>query len=98
MPHADLSRRRLLGGALALGVLATGCGSSHRRTDAQGAAWSFTDDRGKRVESAQQPTRIVAYVGTAAALHDFGLGKHIVGVFGPTKLGTGKPDVQAGNL
>ncbi|GIH18453.1 ABC transporter substrate-binding protein [Rugosimonospora africana] len=44
------------------------------------------------------PSRVVAFTGTAAALVDFGIDKQIVGVFGETKRGDGKPDPQAGDL
>jgi iron complex transport system substrate-binding protein len=98
-PH--LSRRGLLaaGGAAGLGALLTACGASRgasaRRT---GGSWSFTDDRGQRATAAGRPGRVVAYVGTAAALRDFGVGDEIVGVFGPTKLTDGGPDPLAGDL
>jgi iron complex transport system substrate-binding protein len=98
MQRAEFSRRQVLGGALALGAFATGCGSSHDSTADKSDAWSFTDDRRKRIQLAHAPKRVVAYVGSAAALRDFGIDKQLVGVFGPTKLGNGKPDVQAGNL
>lgn len=34
--------------------------------------WSFTDDRGVTVEADAPPSRVVAYIGIAGALHDFG--------------------------
>jgi iron complex transport system substrate-binding protein len=37
-----------------------------------GAGWSFTDDRGVVVKADQRPSKVVAYIGIAAALHDFG--------------------------
>lgn len=40
-------------------------------TDADGT-WSFTDDRGVAVETAAPPSTVVAYIGIAGALHDFG--------------------------
>lgn len=40
-------------------------------TDA-GGAWTFTDDRGVVVSADTTPSRVVAYIGIAAALHDFG--------------------------
>src|SRR5882757_955629 len=103
MHHAqqiELSRRRLLaaGGALAIGAVATACGSTKSSASTASDAWSFTDDRKKKVNAEHRPKRVVAYTGSAAALHDFGLTTEIVGVFGPTKLKDGKPDVQAGNL
>lgn len=34
--------------------------------------WSFTDDRGVTVEADAPPAKVVAYIGIAGALHDFG--------------------------
>jgi len=97
-----LSRRGLLaaGGAVGLGALLTACGNdsgSDAGSD-KGGAWSFTDDRKKKIKLDAAPQRIVAYVGTAAALHDFGVRDRIVGVFGPTKKKNGEPDTLAGDL
>ncbi len=39
--------------------------------DASGG-WSFTDDRGVVTQLDQAPSAVVAYIGIAAALHDFG--------------------------
>ncbi|MEV6010892.1 ABC transporter substrate-binding protein [Streptomyces sp. NPDC051976] len=58
--------------------------------------WTFTDDRKKAVTLDRTPDKIVAYVGAAAALHDYGIA--CTGVFGPTKLKDGAPDAQAGDL
>lgn len=58
--------------------------------------WTFTDDRKKAVTLDRTPGKIVAYVGAAAALHDYGI--ECTGVFGPTKLKDGAPDAQAGDL
>jgi len=105
MPHSptapSLSRRGLLaaGGAAGLGALLTACGGGGSGADSgKGGAWSFTDDRKKKVHLDATPRRIVAYVGAAAALHDFGAGDRVVGVFGPTKRKNGEPDVLAGDL
>jgi iron-desferrioxamine transport system substrate-binding protein len=107
MPHSSaspsLSRRGLLaaGGAVGLGALLTACGGdggSKSGSGKGGGAWSFTDDRKKKISLDAPPERIVAYVGTAAALHDFGAGDAVVGVFGPTKKKNGEPDVLAGDL
>ncbi|MFI9721988.1 ABC transporter substrate-binding protein [Streptomyces sp. NPDC052396] len=103
-PH--LSRRSLFaaGGALGLGALLTACGGSGSGTKdgGEGASksgpWSFTDDRRTKVTAKSVPQRVVAFTGTAAALHDFGLDKQLVGVFGETRLKNGKPDPQAGDL
>ncbi|GAA4369458.1 siderophore-binding protein DesE [Actinomadura verrucosospora] len=98
-----LTRRGLLGagGALALGALVSACGGGDDASGTAspgGGAWTFTDDRGTRVRLKARPQRVVGYVGTAAALYDFGVDRQIVGVFGPTKLKDGRPDPQAGNL
>ncbi|MGW4651314.1 ABC transporter substrate-binding protein [Kitasatospora sp. NPDC004289] len=106
---AHLTRRGLLAasGAVGLGAVLAACGSSGSKDSSasagsgSGAAsgpWSFTDDRKKEVTAKAVPRRIVAFTGTAAALHDFGLRDQIVGVFGETKGADGKPDPQAGNL
>ncbi|MDX6311219.1 MAG: iron-desferrioxamine transport system substrate-binding protein [Streptomyces sp.] len=105
---APLSRRGLLaaGGAAGIGALLTACGGSGGSADsgavsAKGSgtgSWTFTDDRKKKVSAKTTPQRIVAFTGTAAALHDFGLDDQLVGVFGETKLKNGKADPQAGGL
>ncbi|HEX4221662.1 MAG TPA: ABC transporter substrate-binding protein [Pseudonocardiaceae bacterium] len=107
-----VSRRGFLAGAgaVGLGVLATACGvggenpgaasgsGSGSGTGSGSGPWSFTDDRGTRVATNGRPNRVVAYVGSAAALHDFGVDRSLVGVFGPTKLSNGKADPMAGGL
>ncbi|WP_165988683.1 ABC transporter substrate-binding protein [Streptomyces sp. YIM 98790] len=106
------TRRSLLatGGALGAGALLAACGSgsgsagtgssSGSGKDTGGTegsgSWSFTDDRNTTVELDKTPENIVAFVGTAAALYDYGV--HCVGVFGPTVTDSGDPDVQAGEL
>ncbi|GAA0405287.1 ABC transporter substrate-binding protein [Streptomyces luteireticuli] len=100
-----LSRRGLLaaGGALGLGAFLTACGGGSSKSSGNagssgsgGGPWTFKDDRGTAVKTDRTPKRIVAFTGTAAALHDFGI--ECVGVFGPTKLKDGKPDPQAGGI
>ncbi|WUH96609.1 ABC transporter substrate-binding protein [Spirillospora sp. NBC_00431] len=97
-----LTRRGLLsaGGALAVGALLAACGgdSGNGSGAGSGGAWTFTDDRGTKVNVKTRPERVVGYVATAAALYDFGVDKQLVGVFGPTKLKDGRPDPQAGDL
>ncbi|GAA0321018.1 ABC transporter substrate-binding protein [Actinoallomurus spadix] len=96
-----LSRRGLLTafGGIGAGALVTACGGGGGSGTAKGGGtWAFTDDRGRRVTTGGRPRRLVAYVGTAAALHDLGLGDRVVGVFGPTKLKDGSPDPLAGSL
>ncbi|WP_372406661.1 ABC transporter substrate-binding protein [Streptomyces luteireticuli] len=100
-----LSRRGLLaaGGALGLGAFITACGGGSSKSSGNagssgsgGGSWTFKDDRGTAVKTGRTPKRIIAFTGTAAALHDFGI--ECVGVFGPTKLKDGKPDPQAGGI
>ncbi|HEX3785608.1 MAG TPA: ABC transporter substrate-binding protein [Pseudonocardiaceae bacterium] len=99
----SLSRRGFLAGAGAVGagalVAACGAGSSPASVTGAGSRpWSFTDDRGTKVTSKGSPNRVVAYTGSAAALHDFGVTNSLVGVFGPTTLPNGKADPLAGGL
>ncbi|WP_432010400.1 ABC transporter substrate-binding protein [Streptomyces cucumeris] len=107
MRHAralPLSRRGLLaaGGAIGLGALVTACGtedgSGSGKDSKGGGSWSFTDDRKKKISLKGRPEHVVAYIGAAAALYDFGVDKQITGIFGPSKLKNGKPDVQAGDF
>jgi iron complex transport system substrate-binding protein len=99
------SRRRLLaaGGALALSPLLAACGDeddgpAKANAEASGGdgPWSFKDDRGRTVKTDRRPERLVAFVSTAAALHDYGV--ECVGVFGPSKPIDGKPNPQAGDM
>ncbi|MGW0906259.1 ABC transporter substrate-binding protein [Streptomyces sp. NPDC002853] len=94
------TRRGVLGvsGALGIGGLLTACGGTENdaKSSDGGKGWSFKDDRGTTAKAAGRPRRIVAYIGAAAALHDFGV--ECTGVFGPTKLKNGEPDVQAAGV
>ncbi|MGC5342318.1 ABC transporter substrate-binding protein [Streptomyces sp. AM 4-1-1] len=108
MPHVrttSLSRRGLLaaGGAVGLGAVLAACGDSDSSSGAgsgsdagKSGPWSFEDDRGRTARAKGTPKNIVAFTGTAAALHDYGI--EVKAVFGPTKTKDGKPDVQAGDL
>jgi iron complex transport system substrate-binding protein len=72
-----LTRRQVLAAGLVAGTtLLAGCRSSRSDT----AGWRFVDDRNHTVRLDSPPTRIVAYISAAAALHDWGLTP--VGVFG----------------
>ncbi|MDQ0910353.1 iron complex transport system substrate-binding protein [Streptomyces canus] len=103
---AHLTRRGILaaGGALGLGAVLAACGdddpgsegSSKETTAAKSGPWTFKDDRSTTVKLDKVPTKIVAFVGVAAALHDYGI--EVKGVFGPTKTKDGKADVQAGDM
>ncbi|MGC9536104.1 ABC transporter substrate-binding protein [Streptomyces sp. UG1] len=109
MPNArasHLTRRGILatGGALGLGAVLAACGdedtknggSGEATTAAKSGPWTFKDDRGTTVKLDKVPTKIVAFVGVAAALYDYGI--EVKGVFGPTKTQDGKADVQAGDM
>jgi iron complex transport system substrate-binding protein len=97
-----MSRRRLLtaGGALALSPLLAACGGDGDAESSEegegGGRWTFEDDRGRTVSLAQAPKTLVAFVSTAAALHDYGI--ECTGVFGPTEPIDGKPNPQAGDM
>ncbi|MEU6352239.1 ABC transporter substrate-binding protein [Streptomyces sp. NPDC047072] len=103
---SHLTRRGILaaGGALGLGAVLAACGdddassegSSTETTAAASGPWTFKDDRGTTVKLDKVPTKIVAFVGVAAALYDYGI--EVKGVFGPTKTKDGKADVQAGDM
>ena len=88
---SGMSRRGLLaaGGSAGLGALLAACGGSSGSdsgspgsSGGKGAAartpagpWTFTDDREKTVELGRTPANLVAYVGSAAALHDYGVAR-----------------------
>lgn len=102
--HA-LSRRRFAAVAAGLGALlaVAACGGTEELATGTAAAsasaggpWVWTDDRGRRIELPQRPTRIVAQSSAAAALWDFGV--RPVGVFGPHKLKDGSPDPEVGEV
>ncbi|MQS09938.1 ABC transporter substrate-binding protein [Streptomyces alkaliphilus] len=110
LPRTPLLRRSAtaVGGALCVGALLTACagGDTDRasgrdaapaeRTEASGEGWAFTDDRGVTVELDGRPETVVAFVGAAAALHDYGV--TVDAVFGPLVGPDGEPDIQAGDL
>ena len=96
---AGVSRRRLLAGTAALGALLglPACGADDapaRRGPEPG--WSFIDARGVHVELPRRPERIVAYVGAAAVLWDYGV--RPVGIFGPQRRDDGSPDTTVGDI
>ncbi|QEU95300.1 ABC transporter substrate-binding protein [Streptomyces kanamyceticus] len=98
-PSTALNRRGVItaGGALGVGALLTACGGGEeKRSGGDAKTWRFEDDRGKTARSAAPPKKIVAYIGAAAALHDLGI--ECTGVFGPTKLKNGEPDIQAADI
>ncbi|MQA09999.1 MAG: ABC transporter substrate-binding protein [Pseudonocardiaceae bacterium] len=91
-----LDRRRFLIASAAAGATAALAACGYRGDEAGGTAWSFTDDRRRKVTAGKRPKRIVAQVTPAAALWDFGI--HSVGIFGPSKLPDGKQDPQSGSV
>jgi iron complex transport system substrate-binding protein len=101
---ARASRRTLFTGALGLGataVLAACGGSDDVSPSASGSAaaagpFTYTDGRGKQVSLPTVPTKIVAQVGAAAALWDFGI--RPIGIFGPSTKADGSKDPQAGGV
>ncbi|MBW5423187.1 ABC transporter substrate-binding protein [Streptomyces sp. BG9H] len=103
-PTRAPNRRDILlaGGGLGLGALLTACGGDSDAATTSGKGdkgdkpWSFKDDRGKTVTTEKHPKNIVAFVSTAAALHDYGI--ECKGIFGPSKPVNGKPSPQSGDL
>jgi iron complex transport system substrate-binding protein len=77
---------------------ATSAGPSDSTTTAPSSerGWTYTDDRGVTVTLDAPPQRIVAYVGTAAVLWDFGV--RPIGVFGPLLNDDGTPQAAAGRI
>lgn len=71
------------------------CGSAERPVES-GAAWSYTDDRGREVTRPDRPDRIVAQVSAAAALEDFGV--DVAGTFGPLVRDDGSVEPEAAGL
>ncbi|NBE96714.1 ABC transporter substrate-binding protein [Nonomuraea sp. KC401] len=103
MPGPVLPRRGFLSATAGLAAALTlaGCGGTETAaregsSAPEGRKWSFTDDRGKKLELDKPPARIVAQVGSAAALWDFGV--RPIAVFGPHKLKNGAKDPQVGNV
>lgn len=105
MNSFDLPRRRLLAaaGAPATGSLLSACGqddpassTGSGNSDTGKGRWSFKDDRGRTIRTDKTPKSLVAFVSTAAALHDYGI--ECTGIFGPSKPVGGRPNPQAGSL
>ncbi|MEU6710543.1 ABC transporter substrate-binding protein [Nonomuraea sp. NPDC046802] len=100
----ELARRGFLTSAAGLAAAMTlaACGDEGTSaavpgsSEPQSRAWTFTDDRDKKLEQPKTPARIVAQVGAAAALWDFGV--RPIAVFGPHKLKDGAKDPQVGNV
>ncbi|GAB2928943.1 ABC transporter substrate-binding protein [Streptomyces mayteni] len=101
-PARAVSRRGFLAASGTVGTagLLTACGAGGSDTPEGGGgsagAFTFTDDREETVTLDAVPERIVAYVGSAAALLDYGI--ECVGVFGPAEAAEGQPSVLAAGL
>ncbi|MFF3439626.1 ABC transporter substrate-binding protein [Streptosporangium sp. NPDC002721] len=103
-----LPRRGFMAAGLGLVFALAACGGGGAETPAAtggspaaaaspaAGPWTFTDDRGKKIELPKRPARVVAQVGAAAALWDFGV--RPVAVFGPHKLKDGAKDPQVGDV
>ncbi|MGH2548842.1 MAG: ABC transporter substrate-binding protein [Thermomicrobiales bacterium] len=107
--YVSPSRRQILGAALALGLgghrafaqatpeamspLPAELPSGGIQPD---GTWAFTDDLGFTVTADQAPTKVVAHIGMAAALYDFGF--EVIGYFNPATDADGKPLRLAGDL
>ena len=59
-------------------------------------SWQFTDDLGTTTSLPAAPTKVVAYIGFAAALYD--LCYEVAGYFGPARNDDGSTATIAGNL
>ncbi|MGH8931791.1 MAG: ABC transporter substrate-binding protein [Egibacteraceae bacterium] len=99
-PHPitdEVTRRGLLTGAAALGILTVLPARGWGQDAADAGPWEFTDDRGVTITLDQRPQRVVAFVSAAAALSDFGV--RPIAIFGPSRREDGsRADHQVGNL
>lgn len=59
-------------------------------------SWSLTDDRGVTSTADSTPTRVVAHIGIAAALYDYGF--TVSGYYGTARDADGAPMLVAGDL
>ncbi|MER5646912.1 ABC transporter substrate-binding protein [Streptosporangium sp. NPDC002524] len=101
-----LPRRGFMAAGLGLVFALAACGGGTETPAATGGSpaasspaagpWTFTDDRGKKIDTPKRPARVVAQVGAAAALWDFGI--RPVAVFGPHRLKDGTRDPQVGDV
>ncbi|WP_049562556.1 ABC transporter substrate-binding protein [Nonomuraea sp. SBT364] len=96
-----VSRRAVIAFAALIGVSA--CGGTTPAAPAPtvpsspaAGAWTWTDDRGRRISLPGVPKRVVAQSAAAAALWDFGV--RPVAVFGPHRLKDGSRDPEVGEV
>lgn len=81
----ELTRRGfLVGGTAAAALLGlAACGDNNTTAGpSMSDKWSFTDDRGNRIDLPRRPKRIVAFIDCAAALASYGI--EAIGYFGAT--------------
>lgn len=92
------TRRELMAAAVTSAAFAAGIQGARAQsgTPVAGGAWSFTDDHGTTITLPRRPERIVAYVGSAATLWDYGI--RPVGAFGPLRREDGGANPLAGNV
>ena len=96
----DISRRRLISGALASALLIA-CGGDDEDEPAaadSGAdtTWHFEDDRGVSITLPKRPERVVAQVTAAASLWNYGV--RPIAVWGNQRNADGTPNVEVGNV
>jgi iron complex transport system substrate-binding protein len=90
-----ITRRDVLKTLLAAPLLAA-CGGAGPSATSSGPAWSFEDDRGVMARQSARPQRIVAHIGSAAALWDYGI--KVIGTFGPRQRADGQKNPLLGDV
>lgn len=83
-------------GVALLTALSPHSDAAQSATPAAERLWTFTDDHGTTISLPERPERIVAYVGSAATLWDYGI--RPVGVFGSLLREDGSKNPLAGNV
>lgn len=85
-PVDELTRRRFLGAAGALSVLAAlpACAPGRDPADPTTTGWTYTDSRGRDISLTARPERVVASAPAAAALIPLGI--RPVGIYGSAPL------------
>ncbi len=94
-----VSRRCALGAGLGSALLAAlprPANAAPSATPTADGPWTFTDDHGTTVILPRRPERIVAHVGAAATLWEYGI--RPVGIFGPLQREDGSREPLAGSI
>jgi iron complex transport system substrate-binding protein len=91
-----ITRRAFAG--FALGALAgwPALASAQTPQASPTSSWTFTDDRGITVTLPKRPDRVIAQIGAAAALWDYGV--RLIAVFGPQYSEDGSLDSRVGDV